>query len=66
MTYKITRNMHLVDMPEQFTAKNWDSAVTKVTRALQNNAEVFKYSKEKKINLSAVASDMLVEIGKDY
>lgn len=66
MTYKITRNAHLVDMPEQFTAKNWDSAVKKVTTALQSNTTVFKYAREKKLNLSAVASDMLVEIGKDY
>lgn len=66
MTYKITRNMHLVNMPEQFTAKNWESAVKKVTKALQDNVTLFKYAREKKLNLSAVASDMLVEIGKDY
>jgi len=66
MTYKITRNLNLVDMPEQFTAKNWDSAVTKVTRSLQNNPNFFKYAREKKLNISNIANEMLVELGKDY
>lgn len=66
MTYKITRNLNLVDMPEQFTAKNWDSAVTKVTRSLQNNSTFLKYAREKKLNISNIANEMLVELGKDY
>jgi predicted secreted acid phosphatase len=66
MTYKITRNLNLVDMPEQFTAKNWDSAVTKVTRSLQGNPTFLKYAREKKLNISNIASEMLVELGKDY
>jgi hypothetical protein len=66
MTYKITRNLNLVDMPEQFTAKNWDSAVTKVTRSLQNNSTFLKYAREKKLNISNIANEMIVELGKDY
>lgn len=66
MTYKITRNLNLVDMPEQFTAKNWDSAVTKATRSLQNNPTFLKYAREKKLNISNIANEMLVELGKDY
>jgi hypothetical protein len=53
-------------MPEQFTAKNWDSAVTKVTRSLQNNPTFLKYAREKKLNISNIANEMLVELGKDY
>lgn len=66
MTYRITRNANLVEMPEQFTAKNWDSAVTKVTRSLQNNPIFLKYAREKKLNISNIANEMLVELGKDY
>jgi predicted secreted acid phosphatase len=53
-------------MPEQFTAKNWDSAVKKVTRSLQGNPTFLKYAREKKLNISNIANEMLVELGKDY
>lgn len=66
MTYEIIRNANLVKMPKQFTAKNWESAVTKVTRALQKNPDFLKYTREKKLNIFNIAGEMLAEFGKDY
>ena len=66
MTYKIVRNSHLVDLPEEFTARNWEGATKKVIASLQENKELVKYVREHKLSLDALAFDMLVEIGKDY
>lgn len=65
MLYQIRRNAHLVNMPKQFTAKNWEYAVTKLTIALCGNANFLKMAREKKLDIEAIASDMLVEIGKE-
>ena len=66
MTYKIVRNSHLIDLPEEFTAKNWESASKKVKASIQENKELMRYVKEHKLSLDALVFDMLVEIGKDY
>lgn len=65
MLYQIRRNGNLVKMPEQFTAKNWESAVNKVTLALYGNINFLKMARSKKLNIEAIASDMLIEIGKE-
>lgn len=65
MLYQIRRNENLVNMPKQFTAKNWESAVIKLTTALYGNANLLKLARSKNLNLEAIARDMLVEIGKE-
>lgn len=65
MLYQIRRNGNLVKMPEQFTAKNWESAVNKVAKALCGNINFLKMARSKNLNVEAIASDMLVEIGKE-
>lgn len=66
MTYRIIRNKNLTDLPEEFTARDWTSAVNKVTKSLQENVELMKHAKEHSLLLANIAWDMIVEIGKDY
>ena len=66
MTYRIIRNKNLTDLPEEFTARDWTSAVNKVTKSLQENVELMKHTKEHSLLLANIAWDMIVEIGKDY
>ena len=66
MTYKIVRNHNLVNLPEEFTARDWQSAMNKVIKSLQENTELMKYAKKHSILLNNIAWDMLVEVGKDY
>lgn len=66
MNYRITRNRNLVDLPEEFSAKNWDSALNKVMKGLQANSDVTRYAKKCNLSLEKIAWDMIVEIGKDY
>jgi hypothetical protein len=66
MLYRIIRNKNLTDLPEVFTARDWTSAVNKVTKSLQNNVELMKHAKEHSLLLANIAWDMIVEIGKDY
>lgn len=66
MTYRIIRNKNLTDLPEEFTARDWTSAVNKVTKSLQENTELRKHAKEHSLLLANIAWDMIVEIGKDY
>lgn len=65
MLYQIRRNENLVNMPKQFTAKNWECAVIKLTTALHGNANLLKLARSKNLNLEAIARDMLIEIGKE-
>lgn len=66
MTYRIIRNKNLTDLPEEFTARDWTSAVNKVTKSLQENVELMKHAKKHSLLLANIAWDMIVEIGKDY
>ena len=68
MTYEIRRNYNLTKkaIEPKFTAKNWDSAVTKVATALKSNKELTNWLTSKGKNVKDVASEMIVEIGKDY
>ena len=66
MTYKIVRNQNLVNLPEEFTARDWKSAVNKVTKSLQENVELLKHAKKHSLLLANIAWDMIVEVGKDY
>ena len=66
MTYQIRRNFELTKGIEQtFTAKNFSSAVNKVTDALKSNATLALWAFANKKNLSAIAEDMVVELGKE-